>query len=137
MRSFSTIIWITVLLLGGAAAYRFSPWWKGREKPAQYETAKLAPGSIVAKVTASGTLSALVTVQVGSQVSGRIKELHADFNSDVKKGQLIAKIDPQLFSAALEQARANYNAAKGDLLKSQVQSQDADRQLKRQKSLAE
>lgn len=137
MRSISTILWITVLLLGGAAAYRFSPWWKGRQKAPQYESTKLARGSIVAKVTASGTLSALVTVQVGSQVSGRIKELHADFNSDVKKGQLIAKIDPQLFVAALEQARANYNAAKGDLLKAQVQSQDADRQLKRQKSLAE
>jgi HlyD family secretion protein len=136
MRSISTILWVTVLLLGGAAAYRFSPWWKGGEKPPLYETAKLGRGPIVAKVTASGTLSALVTVQVGSQVSGRIKELHADFNSDVKKGQLIAKIDPQLFVAALEQARANYSAAKGDLLKSNVQSQDAERQLQRTKSLA-
>ncbi|HET6333462.1 MAG TPA: efflux RND transporter periplasmic adaptor subunit [Polyangiales bacterium] len=137
MRPITTIAWITVLLLGGAAAYRFSPWWKGAEKPPAYDTAKLGRGAIVAKVTASGTLSALVTVQVGSQVSGRIKKLHADFNSDVKKGQLIAKIDPQLFIATLGQARANYNAAKADLLKSNVQSQDAERQLKRTKSLAE
>ena len=65
----------------------------------------------VAKVTATGTLSAIVTVQVGSQVSGRVAALHADFNSPVKKGQLIAKIDPQLFQASLEQARANHAAA--------------------------
>jgi HlyD family secretion protein len=137
MRYVSTIVWLTVLLLGGAAAYRFSPWWKGGTKPPAYETATLSRGSIVAKVTASGTLSALYTVQVGSQVSGRIKKLFADFNSEVKKGQVIATIDPQLFNAALEQARANYSAAKADLLKSNVQSQDAERQLNRQKSLAE
>ena len=55
-------------------------------------------GRIVARVTATGTLSALVTVQVGSQVSGRIAEIYVDFNSPVKKGQVIAKIDPQLFA---------------------------------------
>ena len=137
MRPLSTIAWLSVLALGGAAAYRLGPWWENdHDKPPPYEVATLGRGSIVAKVTASGTLSALVTVQVGSQVSGRIKELHADFNSQVKKGQLIAKIDPQLFGAALEQARANYTAAQGDLLKAKVQAQDADRQLARQKSLA-
>jgi HlyD family secretion protein len=137
MRFKSATVWTIALLVAAGAAYRFGPFWNGREKPPEYETAKLARGAIVAKVTASGTLSALVTVQVGSQVSGRIKELHADFNSEVKKEQLIAVIDPQLFTAALEQARANYNAAKGDLLKAQVQSLDAERQLKRAKSLAE
>jgi HlyD family secretion protein len=137
MRFRSAPVWIIALLVAAGAAYRFSPWWNGREKPPEYETTPLARGSIVAKVTASGTLSALVTVQVGSQVSGRIKALYADFNSEVKKEQLIAVIDPQLFTAALEQARANYNAAKGDLLKAQVQSLDAERQLKRTKSLAE
>ena len=71
-------------------------------------------GPIVAKVTATGTLSALVTVQVGSQVSGRIKEINVDFNSPVKKGQVIARIEPQLFEAALESARANYLAAQGN-----------------------
>jgi HlyD family secretion protein len=136
MRSLSTIIWISVLLLGGAATYRFGPWFKGRDKEPPYVTAQLNRGSIVAKVTASGTLSALKTVQVGSQLSGRIKKLYADFNSEVKKDQLIAEIDPQLFTAALEQSRANYTAAEGDLLKSKVQAQDADRQLARQKALA-
>ena len=68
----SATVWIAALLVAGGAAYRFSPWWHGAEKPPEYETAELGRGSIVAKVTASGTLSALVTVQVGSQVSGRI-----------------------------------------------------------------
>ncbi len=137
MRFKSATLWLAALLVAGGTAYRLSPWWHGAEKPPQYETTPLGRGSIVAKVTASGTLSALVTVQVGSQLSGRIKQLYADFNSEVKKGQLIAEIDPQLFTAALEQARANYSAAKGELLKSQVQSEDAERQLKRTKSLAD
>jgi HlyD family secretion protein len=70
-------------------------------------------GRIVARVTATGTLSALVTVQVGSQVSGRIQALYADFNSAVKRGQPIAKIDPQLYRAAVEQATANLAAVEG------------------------
>ena len=68
----------------------------------RYETVAVDRGPIVAKVTATGTLSALVTVQVGTQVSGRIKEIKVDFNSPVKKGQVIAKIEPALFAAALE-----------------------------------
>src|SRR5512139_1381391 len=92
-------------------------------KPAvQWETAAVDRGRIVARVTATGTLSALVTVQVGSQVSGRIQQLFADFNSPVKKGQLIAKIDPQLFQASLEQARANFAAAQGNVAKARVQA---------------
>jgi HlyD family secretion protein len=101
------------------------------------ETAKLERGKIVAKVTATGTLSALVTVQVGSQVSGRIAELHADFNSTVKKGQLIARIDPQLFQATVEQQRANLVAAQGNLAKAKAQAVDAQRQAERARSLAE
>jgi HlyD family secretion protein len=102
-----------------------------------YETVRVDRGRIVAQVTATGTLSALVTVQVGSQVSGRISKLFADFNTPVKKGQLIAKIDPQLFQAALDQARANHAAARGDLTRARVQAADADRQLSRARSLAE
>jgi HlyD family secretion protein len=103
----------------------------------QYETARVDRGRIVAQVTATGTLSALVTVQVGSQVSGRIQKLYVDFNSPVKKGQLIAKLDPELFQAALAQARANSAAAKGDLVRARVQAADAARQLARTKTLAE
>jgi HlyD family secretion protein len=73
---------------------------------------------------------------VGSQVSGRIAALYADFNSPVKKGQLIAKIDPALFQAAVDQARANLAAAQGNLVKARVQAVDARRQFVRQQELA-
>jgi HlyD family secretion protein len=112
-------------------------WNTGSKPKTQMETAKLERGRIVAKVTASGTLSAIVTVQVGSQVSGRIAELRADFNSQVKKGQLIAKIDPQLFQATVEQQRANLAAAQGNLAKAKAQAVDAQRQSDRSKALAE
>jgi HlyD family secretion protein len=133
-----TITWVCALLVAGGGAYTYYRHGKTRKtddlKP---ETAVVDRGPIVAKITATGTLSALVTVQVGSQVSGRLQEIHVDFNSTVKKGQVIAKIDPQLFRAALEQARANHAAAKANVARSEVQSLDADRQAQRARSLAE
>jgi HlyD family secretion protein len=103
----------------------------------KYETAKVDRGRIAARVTATGTLSALVTVQVGSQVSGRIQMLAADFNSQVKKGQVIAKIDPELFKAAMAQAQANLVAARGNLARVKAQAEDAARQADRAKQLAD
>lgn len=130
--------WHAALLLAAAAA---APWVASgckRSKPTvQWETAAADRGRIVARVTATGTLSALVTVQVGSQVSGRIQQLFADFNSPVKKGQLIAKIDPQLFQASLEAARANHAAGQGNLAKAKVQASQAEIDFKRQSTLAE
>jgi len=122
-------------LVVGLVLYRSRLWQKSADEQPKYETATVDRGSIVAKVTASGTLSALVTVQVGSQVSGRIKQILADYNSVVKKGQVIARLDPQLLSATLEQARANHQAALADQQKAEAQALDADRQLKRQSSL--
>ncbi|HYD43525.1 MAG TPA: efflux RND transporter periplasmic adaptor subunit [Anaeromyxobacter sp.] len=131
--------WITataaVCLAGGLVAWRISA-SRGDEQ-FRYETAAVERGRVVARVTATGTLSALVTVQVGSQVSGRIASLHADFNSRVKKGQVIAKLDPQLFQAAVEQARANVMAAEGNLARAEAQAEDARRQLRRTRELAE
>src|ERR1044071_8287730 len=83
----------------------------------RFETVAIDRGPIVAKVTATGTLSALVTVQVGTQVSGRIKQIFVDFNSPVKKGQVIAKIEPALFEAALQSSRANFLAGQGTVTK--------------------
>jgi hypothetical protein len=113
-------------------------WLKRRSsKPkVQWETTAVDRGRITARVTATGTLSALVTVQVGSQVSGSILKLYADFNSTVKKGQVVAKIDPRLFQATLENARANYAQAKATLDKDRVLAKFADRQFKRQGPLA-
>lgn len=103
---------------------------------AAWTTQSVERGDITARVTASGTLSALVTVQVGSQVSGRIAELYVDYNSPVKKGQLIAKLDPQLFEATLGQARANLLSAQANLAKAKVQAKDAERQAKRAEELS-
>jgi HlyD family secretion protein len=87
-------------------------------------------------VTATGTLSALVTVQVGSQISGRIQDLLVDFNSPVKKGQVIARIDPRLFAAAAEQARANHIAAQANLERARAGEVEARRQYQRTLALA-
>jgi HlyD family secretion protein len=129
----SKTLWTVVVLLAVAAvATNILLKRRAARPPVQWETAAVDRGRIVARVTATGILSALVTVQVGSQVSGSIQKLYADFNSPVKKGQLIAKIDPRLFQAALENARANYAQAKATLMKDQVQAQFAERQSKRQ-----
>jgi HlyD family secretion protein len=100
-----------------------------------YLTTKVDRGRISARVTATGALSAIVTVLVGSQVSGRIESIRVDFNSPVKKGQVIATIDPQLFQAAVAQNRANYDSARADVEKAQAQLVSADRQYTRAKNL--
>ncbi len=110
----------------------------GTKAPAQsYATAPATRGDLIAKVTATGTLSAVVTVEVGSQVSGRVQSLFADFNTQVKKGQRIAKIDPALFEAQVAQAQANVSAARGNILRLQVQADEARRQAKRSATLFE
>lgn len=127
---------VIALLLVGAAAGGFAYTRRAPKSPvARFTTKPVEQGRIKARVTATGTLSALVTVQVGSQVSGRIQSLEADFNTQVKKGQVIAVIDPQLFKAALEQARANRIAAAANLAKAKAQALDADRQYQRNKAL--
>jgi HlyD family secretion protein len=106
--------------------------------PAQamrFETAAVDRGAISARITATGSLSPVITVQVGSQVSGRIQRLEVDFNSEVHRGQLLALIDPALFIAAEAQARANLSAARANLVKARAQAQDASRQLQRQGEL--
>ncbi len=110
------------------------PWAKG-EAPVTFATVNVTKGTIAAQVTASGTLSARTTVQVGAQVNGRVVELHADFNDQVKKGQVLAKLDPSLYKAAIDQAQANYDLAVANEKKAEVALMDADRQYKRQKGL--
>jgi len=81
-----------------------------------FVTLRVDRGDIDSSVTTTGNLNAVITVQVGSQVSGNIKALYADFNTKVKKGQLVAQIDPALFQAAVDQARATLNSAKAAVL---------------------
>lgn len=132
-RRIAVIVGLALALGGGTAAWlKFKP-----EAAPTYRTVQPDRGKIAAKVTATGTLSALVTVQVGSQVSGRIQEIYVDFNSPVKKGQVLAKIDPQLTEAAVNQARANFLEAKSNYERAKVQADLARRQYERTKSLAE
>jgi HlyD family secretion protein len=103
---------------------------KGRgTKNAQYKTEKVDRGNITMTVTATGTVSAVTTVQIGSQVSGVISRLYADFNSRVKKGQLLAELDPTPFEAQVEQRRA-------DVTRAVVQTDDARIKYERQRRLA-
>jgi HlyD family secretion protein len=93
-------------------------WYSTRNKAEiQVQTTPLSRGDIVDTVGATGTLQAVTTVQVGSQVSGNIQWLGADFNSIVKKGQVIARLDPSLFDAQLQQTRANLTQARANLTK--------------------
>jgi HlyD family secretion protein len=132
-----TWIWILAgLVVLGGGGYYLRKRMAGRQGP-KYETTVVDRGPITAKVTATGTLSALVTVQVGTQVSGRIDKILVDFNSTVKKGQVIAKIDPLLFQAALEQSKANYAASEGNVLKLQAKADDAKLQFDRAQALFE
>jgi HlyD family secretion protein len=132
----SKTFWALIVLVGIAAGTtKVVLKRRAARPPVQWETTAVDRGRIVARVTATGILSALVTVQVGSQVSGSIQKLYADFNSPVKKSQIIAKIDPRLFQASLENARANYAQAKATLMKDEVQARFAERQSKRQGTL--
>src|SRR6478735_6079154 len=83
-----------------------------RSSNEEYLTARVDRGTIRQTVSATGTLQTVTTVQVGSQVSGTISALYADFNSNVKKGQVIAQLDPSVSKAQVEQARANLEQSK-------------------------
>lgn len=102
----------------------------GKEAP-DYQTSVAEKGNVVSRVSTSGSLQAVVTVDVGSQVSGRIQELFADYNSLVKKGERIAKIDPSLFQASVVQAEANVQAARANVTRLQVAAEDSERQERR------
>ena len=115
------IIGTAGLLLAGAAALLLL---RGSDRPT-YRTAPVERGEIVATVVASGTLNPVISVQVGSQISGMVKHLYADFNSVVKRGQLIARIDPELFEARVNQARASLENAGAAVLNQQANQERA------------
>jgi HlyD family secretion protein len=138
-RSSRVLRWLRLaLVLGlmaaaGYAAYRFAS--TPRAPAVRYRTAHLDRGPISAKVTANGTLSALVTVSVGSQVSGRVETLGADFGSKVEAGQVVATIEPAMFRAAAAQAKAAHAAALASVERANVQVANAERQFARARAL--
>lgn len=104
---------------------------RGGDSTPDYQTTAAEVTNVVSRVSTSGSMQAVVTVDVGSQVSGRIQELFADFNTPVKKGQRIAKIDPSLFQAAVVQAQANVQAARANVTRLTVAAEDSERQARR------
>ena len=144
------LIAVAVLLAAAAAGW----YWIGTRSSGdevKYRLAKVERGPLAAVVVASGTLNAVTTVQVGSQISGQVQDIYADFNSAVKKNQVIARIDPATFELRVAQARADLDAgesavavARAGLAAQQaevgrvkVALADAQRDLERKKSLVE
>jgi HlyD family secretion protein len=128
-----TRVWLAVSFLVVAAAA-----WLAlgrRTKPVAYVTAVLERGDIVETVGATGTLQAVTTVQVGSQVSGTIESLGADFNSVVKRGQVIARLDPSLFEARLGQSRANLITARANVDRQKASVTDMKQKYERAREL--
>ena len=109
---------------------------RGRSEDVRYQTMAVDRGDVIEVVGATGTLQAVTTVQVGSQVSGTIQSLHADFNSTVKKGQVVARLDPSLFEARLGQARANLVTARANVERSRSTVADMKQKYERSKELA-
>ena len=111
-------------------------WWSNRQTEAPaFRTAKVERGPITATVSSTGTLNPVTSVQVGTQVSGQIQQLFVDFNSPVKKGELIARIDPETFTYRVRQAEADLESARSTVGRAQVAQVIADRDLKRTKEL--
>lgn len=130
------MVWV-IAVVGAVGA---ASWWyvgaNGSQPTPTIATAVVTRGDVVETVDATGTLEAVTTVQVGTQVSGTIKALHADFNSRVRRGQVIAELEPSLFETQVEQARASLTRLEADVRRAEVQLEDARQKLGRAKELA-
>ena len=123
---------VAVLIIAGSALY-FG--FRDDSSKPEYRTDPVTRGTIEQSVTATGTVNAVTNVLVGTQVSGTIKKLYVDFNSRVKKGQIIAQIDPATFESQVQQAQANLLSAEAGLDKSNTALVDAKRTFERNKEL--
>jgi HlyD family secretion protein len=131
-RTKKILIGLLIVIVLSITAFIF---FKNKGNDLRYRTEKITKGDIVTGVTATGTVNAVTTVLVGTQVSGTIKYIYVDFNSPVKKGQMIAMIDPATFESQVEQAMANLLSAKANLEKAEASLIDAKRTFERNKEL--
>jgi HlyD family secretion protein len=125
------VIGLAVLALAGGGV-----WWYTQKQAAggvQYRTSKIERGSLQASVSASGQVNPVTQVSVGTQVSGQVKELYVDFNSEVKAGQLIALIDPETFEYRVRSAQADVDAARALVLTAQANVASSRAQVSRAK----
>jgi HlyD family secretion protein len=130
--------WSVIAVVGGILfliAVGIWHWWSSDASTLQYKTAFVDRGPITSIVTATGTVNPVVSVQVGSQVSGKIAKLFADFNSVVKEGQVLAQIDQQPFKARVRQARAAMRSAQGNLRKAKNMASQRKRERDRMATL--
>jgi HlyD family secretion protein len=132
-----SLVVVGVLVILGAGGYFAYERFKSPPSSLQLVTATVTRGNVVAGIDATGRLQAVRTVQVGSQVSGTIKTLNADFNSVVRRGQVVAELEPSLFETQVEQAEATVTRMRADLERSRVQVEDAQLKLTRARDLAE
>jgi HlyD family secretion protein len=128
------LLLIVALLVLAGTGYGFRLWSQGA-KESPYISVPAQKGTVTQVVTATGSLSAVITVQVGSQISGTIDKLYADFNSKVKKNQVVAQLNQDKFQATVDQARANLLAAQENVIKAKESLDDAQRTLDRNKEL--
>lgn len=128
--------WIVLVAAIGLGVFAWMKYGRDRATAEpKFRTTKVERGKVSSKVTATGTLSARVTVQVGSQVSGRIAEIFVDFNSKVTKGMVLAKIDPRVLEAALRKARASVAQASAAVVKAKANNEQAAKAFERAKNL--
>jgi HlyD family secretion protein len=133
MKKLILIIIVLAAVGGAGGAY----YMRKQTKEPEVRTAQITRGDVVDSVQATGTLEAVTTVQVGTQVGGIVQELYADFNSIVKKGQVIARLDPTILDTQIEQQRANVTRSEADLERLKVTLADAKQKLDRARALAE
>lgn len=128
---------VVALAIGGAGVGLYEAFLAPEPAKISFTTAGVARGDVASWVTATGTLSPRVTVEVGSQISGRINELLADFNSPVKKGQLVARIDPLLFESEVASARASVASAEATIKGTEASLANARLTYERSSALAQ
>src|SRR5215510_158245 len=132
MKKLITII-ILLAAVGSAGGWYYM---RKNTKDPDVRTAQITRGDVVQTVQATGTLEAVTTVQVGTQVGGVIEELYADFNDIVKKGQVIARLDPTILDTQIEQQKANVTRSEADLERLKVTLADAKQKLDRARALS-
>ena len=114
--------WLALVLVAALAAAVYYGWQQREHRKAavEYRSALVVRGAITASVSASGTLNPVTSVQVGSQVSGQLKEVLVDYNAEVREGQVIARIDPETFEYRVRQSQADVDAARAQVLTAQA-----------------
>jgi len=122
MKRVVSVVVVAVLVGGAVWGYFYA---QSRGNVPKYRLVRVERGPLTAAVSATGNLNAVITVQVGSQVSGQIKELMVDFNSIVKKNQVIARIDQDIFLAKVNQAKADLDSARATVLNQEAQIERA------------